>query len=72
MDALPNREIIAGYGVGYDAVDAAYARSKNIIVTNTPDVLNEEVADLTLGLVVSVVREIPKADGACRRSVDNR
>lgn len=61
IDALPNLEIIASYGVGYDAVDAAYARSKNIVVTNTPDVLNEEVADLTLGLLISVVREIPQA-----------
>lgn len=66
IDALPNLEIIASYGVGYDAVDAAYARSKNIIVTNTPDVLNEEVADLTLGLLVSVVREIPKAHAFVR------
>lgn len=61
IDALPNLEIIANYGVGYDAVDAAYARSRNIVVTNTPDVLNEEVADLTLGLLISVVREIPNA-----------
>ena len=66
MDALPKLEIIASYGVGYDAVDAAYARSKNIIVTNTPDVLNEEVADLTLGLLLSVVSEIPKAHAFVR------
>ena len=66
IDALPNLEIIASYGVGYDAVDAAYARSKNVVVTNTPDVLNEEVADLTIGLLVSVVREIPKADAFVR------
>lgn len=66
IDALPNLEIITSYGVGYDAVDAAYARSKNIIVTNTPDVLNEEVADLTLGLLISVVREIPKAHAFVR------
>ncbi len=66
IDALPNLEIIASYGVGYDAVDAAYARSKNIVVTNTPDVLNEEVADLTLGLLISVVREIPKAEAFVR------
>lgn len=66
IDALPHLEIIASYGVGYDAVDAAYARSKNIIVTNTPDVLNEEVADLTLGLLLSVVREIPKAHAFVR------
>lgn len=61
IDALPNLEIIASYGVGYDAVDAAYAHSRHIVVTNTPDVLNEEVADLTLGLLISVIREIPKA-----------
>lgn len=66
IDALPNLEIIASYGVGYDAVDAAYARSKNIVVTNTPDVLNEEVADLTLGLLISVVREIPQAHAFVR------
>lgn len=66
IDALPNLEIIASYGVGYDAVDAAYARGKNIVVTNTPDVLNEEVADLTLGLLISVVREIPKAAAFAR------
>nr|WP_117196256.1 2-hydroxyacid dehydrogenase [Rhizobium terrae] len=61
IDALPNLEIIASYGVGYDAVDAAYANTRNIVVTNTPDVLNEEVADLTLGLLISVIREIPQA-----------
>jgi lactate dehydrogenase-like 2-hydroxyacid dehydrogenase len=61
IDALPRLEIIASYGVGYDDVDVAYARSRNIVVTNTPDVLNEEVADLTLGLLISVVREIPQA-----------
>lgn len=66
IDALPNLEIIASYGVGYDSVDAAYARTRNIIVTNTPDVLNEEVADFTLGLLVSVVREIPKAHAFVR------
>lgn len=66
IDALPNLEIIASYGVGYDAVDAAYARSRAIVVTNTPDVLNEEVADLTLGLLVSVVRDIPQAKAFVR------
>lgn len=66
IDALPALEIIASYGVGYDKVDAAYARSKNIVVTNTPDVLNEEVADLALGLLISVVREIPRAEAFVR------
>lgn len=66
IDALPNLEIIASYGVGYDSVDATYAHSRNIVVTNTPDVLNEEVADLTIGLLISVVREIPKAQAYLR------
>lgn len=63
IDALPNLEIVASYGVGYDAVDVGYARSRNVVVTNTPDVLNEEVADLAIGLLISVVREIPQASG---------
>jgi len=69
IDALPKLEIVASYGVGYDAVDAVYARSKNIVVTNTPDVLNEEVADLTLGLLLSVVREIPRANAFVREGL---
>lgn len=59
---LPALEIIANFGVGYDTVDAAAAARKGVIVTNTPDVLNEEVADLTLGLLLATVREIPQAD----------
>jgi lactate dehydrogenase-like 2-hydroxyacid dehydrogenase len=62
IDALPKLEIIANFGVGYDAVDAAYAATKNIVVTNTPDVLNEEVADTTLGLLLATVRRLPQAD----------
>src|SRR6187455_3016863 len=42
MDALPNIKIIANFGVGYDGVDVKHAVSKGIIVTNTPDVLDEE------------------------------
>lgn len=59
---LPAVEIIANFGVGYDSVDAAAAAGRGIIVTNTPDVLNEEVADLTLGLLLATVREIPQSD----------
>lgn len=62
MDALPNAEIIANFGVGYDGVDTGHAASKNIVVTNTPDVLNEEVADTTLGLLLNTVREFPLAE----------
>lgn len=62
MDRLPKLEIISNFGVGYDTVDAAAAAERGIIVTNTPDVLNEEVADLALGLLLATVRELPQAD----------
>jgi lactate dehydrogenase-like 2-hydroxyacid dehydrogenase len=59
---FPKLEIIASFGVGYDHVDAAYAREHNIIVTNTPDVLTEEVADVAMGLLIATLREFVKAD----------
>lgn len=62
MARLPKLEIVANFGVGYDTVDAAAAASRGVMVTNTPDVLNEEVADLTLGLLLATVRDIPQAE----------
>lgn len=62
MARLPHLEIVSNFGVGYDTVDAATAAKRGVIVTNTPEVLNEEVADLTLGLLLATVREIPQAD----------
>jgi lactate dehydrogenase-like 2-hydroxyacid dehydrogenase len=59
---FPKLEIVSSFGVGYDHVDANYARAHNIMVTNTPDVLTEEVADVALGLLISTVREFVKAD----------
>jgi lactate dehydrogenase-like 2-hydroxyacid dehydrogenase len=59
---FPRLEIVASFGVGYDHVDAAYARDHNIMVTNTPDVLTEEVADVAMGLLISTLREFVKAD----------
>jgi len=59
---FPKLEIIASFGVGYDHVDSAYAREHNIVVTNTPDVLTEEVADIAMGLLIATVREFVKAD----------
>ena len=59
---FPKLEIVASFGVGYDHVDAAYAREHNIMVTNTPDVLTEEVADVAMGLLISTLREFVKAD----------
>ena len=62
FDKLPNLEILSSFGVGYDHVDAAEAARRNIIVTNTPDVLNDEVADLTIGLLLATIRQLPQAD----------
>jgi lactate dehydrogenase-like 2-hydroxyacid dehydrogenase len=59
---LPNLKIVSNFGVGYDTVDAAEAGRRGIVVTNTPDVLNEEVADTALGLLIATVRELPQAD----------
>jgi lactate dehydrogenase-like 2-hydroxyacid dehydrogenase len=62
MARLPNLKIIGNFGVGYDSVDAAAAARRGIIVTNTPDVLTEEVADTALGLLLMTVRELSKAE----------
>jgi lactate dehydrogenase-like 2-hydroxyacid dehydrogenase len=62
FDRLPALEIVANFGVGYDQIDAAAAARRGIMVTNTPDVLTDEVADLTLGLLIAAVRRIPQAD----------
>ncbi len=59
---FPKLEIIASFGVGYDHVDSTYAREHNIVVTNTPDVLTEEVADVAMGLLIATLREFVKAD----------
>ena len=59
---FPKLEIISSFGVGYDHVDSVYAREHGIVVTHTPDVLTEEVADFTLGLLTATLREFIKAD----------
>ncbi len=62
MQKFPNLELIASFGVGYDHVDAKWAGEHGIIVTNTPEVLNEEVADTALGLLLNTAREFPQAE----------
>ncbi|AWM88392.1 2-hydroxyacid dehydrogenase [Microvirga sp. 17 mud 1-3] len=62
LEYFPKLEIIASFGVGYDNVDAHEAARRGILVTNTPDVLNDEVADLTIGLLIATLRRIPQAD----------
>ena len=59
---LPNLEIVASFGVGYDNVDVTAAAARGLVVTNTPDVLNEEVADCTLGLLLATIRRFPQAE----------
>jgi lactate dehydrogenase-like 2-hydroxyacid dehydrogenase len=66
MRALPKLEIVANFGVGYDAVDAAHAGANGIMVTNTPDVLTEEVADTTIGLLLNTVRELSASEAYMR------
>lgn len=62
FDRLPRLEIVSSFGVGYDTIDAAEAARRGIVVTHTPDVLSDEVADLALGLLLAAVRRIPQAD----------
>jgi len=62
MSRFPRLEIVASFGVGYDHIDAKWAGEHGIVVTNTPDVLNEEVADTALGLTLATVRHLPQAE----------
>jgi lactate dehydrogenase-like 2-hydroxyacid dehydrogenase len=62
MSRFPRLEIVSSFGVGYDHIDAGWAGAHSITVTNTPDVLTEEVADTALGLLLCTVREFPQAE----------
>jgi hypothetical protein len=62
MQRFPKLEQISSFGVGYDHIDAKWAGRHGIVVTNTPEVLNEEVADTALGLLLCTVREFPQAE----------
>jgi D-3-phosphoglycerate dehydrogenase len=66
MDALPQLKCISRVGVGMDNVDLEYARSKNIVVVNTPDGPTRSVAELTLAMTLSMLRRIPQADAALK------
>jgi hydroxypyruvate reductase len=67
MDALPNLRAIVHFGVGYETTDVAYARSRGIVVSNTPDVLTDCVADLAVGGLIDVLRRMTTADRFLRR-----
>jgi lactate dehydrogenase-like 2-hydroxyacid dehydrogenase len=62
MDKLPKLELIANFGVGVDAINLDDAKARKIIVTNTPDVLNECVADTALALVLNTLRKLPQSE----------
>ncbi len=62
MARCPKLELVSSFGVGYDNIDVTYAAGHGIVVTNTPDVLNEEVADTALGLLLCTVREFPQSE----------
>jgi lactate dehydrogenase-like 2-hydroxyacid dehydrogenase len=62
ISKLPKLKVISHFGVGYDTVDVPAAKARGITVTNTPDVLTEEVADLAMGLLYATVRRIPQGD----------
>jgi lactate dehydrogenase-like 2-hydroxyacid dehydrogenase len=62
MAHFPKLEIVSSFGVGYDHMDVKYASTHNVVLTNTPNVLTEEVADTALGLLLSTVRELPQAE----------
>lgn len=62
LTMLPNVKLVAICGVGYDGVDVTTCKEKGIVVTHTPGVLTDDVADLAMGLVLSIGRRIPQAD----------
>jgi len=63
IDSLPNLEIVSTYSVGFDKIDLKKCREKGIWVTNTPNVLTDDVADLAIALALAVFRRIPNSDG---------
>ena len=67
IDAGGDLRIVANVAVGYDNVDVAYARSRGVMVTNTPDVLTESVAEFTWGLILAVTRRIAEGERLLRR-----
>ncbi|PCD02046.1 dihydrofolate reductase [Sphingomonas spermidinifaciens] len=66
VEALPNLGLIAINGVGFDKVDIGHAAARGVAVTNTPGVLTDDVADLAIGLVIGLLRDLPRADAHVR------
>ena len=66
MDQLPSLGMIGCYGVGYDGIDIGHAKSKGIMVSNTPGVLSDDVADIAIALMLAVYRDLPGGDAFVR------
>jgi lactate dehydrogenase-like 2-hydroxyacid dehydrogenase len=62
MARFPKLQIVSSFGVGYDHIEVGWAAAHGVIVTNTPNVLTEEVADTAIGLLLCTVREFPQAE----------
>ena len=62
IERLPSLRIIATSGVGFDRIPVEFARERGIVVANTPDLLNAAVAELTIGLLLALLRQLPRAD----------
>ncbi|KAJ0075420.1 hypothetical protein Patl1_34273 [Pistacia atlantica] len=62
IESLPNLEIVASYSVGLDKIDLDTCRDKGVRVTNTPDVLTDDVADLAIGMILAVLRRVCVGD----------
>ncbi|KAG5572651.1 hypothetical protein H5410_062417 [Solanum commersonii] len=69
IDALPNLEIVSSYSVGLDKIDLVKCKERGIRVTNTPDVLTDDVADAAIGLILATLRRMCVADGFVRRGL---
>lgn len=67
IEAFPKLEIISSFGVGYDPIDIDCAKERKIIVTNTPDVLTDDVADIAMALTLAMIRRIPQGDQFVRQ-----
>ena len=67
LDAAPELEVVANIAVGYDNIDVPAAKSRGVVVTNTPDVLTEATAELTWGLILAAARRITEGDRLVRR-----
>jgi glyoxylate reductase len=71
LDAGPDLKVVANIAVGYDNIDVPAAKARGIVVTNTPDVLTEAVAEFTWGLIFAVTRRITEGDRLVRRGTWN-